>query len=372
MEKNEKQIKNLSFNARKKLRKLMIKEKVVEMKDNRIIRLIMFFAVISVLTSGIVFAKDITLFFKDIFGHKGINSAIENNYIEKGNENYIEYNDVNAKIDYFLLDDYKLCISLNFKLPSTYIDKNITNVETPNILIYDENENILFKQFYEEIDYSFFNISTFKESDMTFGGSHDVSSNKENNDTYSLTYVISSENFSFPKSKKIYIKFDKIDLVNKDIINNLSFDEIAGLGFAERREKTTIAYIKGEWDLELDLSEKSYSRENAVYNIKNFDEFDFDIPSELIITQTEARFKMIHYFDDSKDFVNIDISEEPYVENENGEKFKHKISDVCLERDKMTYEYWFQLSSFDVTDNMKIVFALEDNTHMILELEKNN
>ena len=44
----------------------------------------------------------------------------------------------------------------------------------------------------------------------------------------------------------------------------------------------------------------------------------------------------------------------------------------CLEKNKMTYEYWFQLSSFDVTNNMKIVFTLEDNTYMVLELERNN
>ena len=120
------------------------------------------------------------------------------------------------------------------------------------------------------------------------------------------------------------------------------------------------------------MTEKTYTRENAIYNIKNFDEFDFDIPSELVISQTEARFKMEHYFDDSKGFVNIDISKEPYIENENGEKFKQKNSDVCLEKNKMTYEYWFQLSSFDVTNNMKIVFTLEDNTYMVLELERNN
>lgn len=371
MEKSEKQIKNLIFNARKKLRKLMIKEKVIEMKNNKIVRLLMLFVVISVLTSGIVFAKDITLFLKNIFGHKGISSAIENNYIEKGNENYIEFNDVNTKIDYVLLDDYKLCISLSFELPFTCIDKNITNVETPNLLIYDENENILFKQFYEEIDDSFFNISTLKENGIALGGSYDVSTNKENN-IYYLTYIISSEDFPFPKSKNIYVKFDKIDLINKELINNLSFDEIAALGFSERRDKTTVTYIKGEWELELDLTEKTYTRENTIYNIKNFDEFDFYIPSELVISQTEARFKMEHYFDDSKGFVNIDISKEPYIENENGEKFKQKNSDVCLEKNKMTYEYCFQLSSFDVTDNMKIVFTLEDNTYMVLELERNN
>lgn len=369
MEKTEKQIKNLSFNARKKLRKLMIKEKVVEVKNNRVIRLLMFFAIVSVFTTGIVFAKDITSILKNIFGlHKGINSAIENDYIEIGNENYIESNDVNAKINYALLDDYKLCISLSFELPLTYTIDNITGIETPNILIYDENKNVLFKHFFEEFDESFFDISTLNES-SNFGGSHSIDSTIENNNMCSITYAISAENSVFPKSKNIYVKFDKINFMNK---NNISSDEPSRLGYKEIKEKTTVASINGQWTLKLDLSKKSFSRENAIYSIKNYDKFDFDIPSELTVTQTETRFKMVHYFNNSKDFVNIDISKQPYIENENGEKFEIAISDVGLEEDKMTYEYWFELSSFDITDSIKIVFTLEDNTYMILELEKRN
>ncbi len=367
MEKSEKQIKNLSFNARKKLKQLIVQEKLVEIKNNKIVRFLTLFIVISIFTSGIVFAKDITSFLKNIFGlHKGINSAIENNYIEKGNEKYIDSNDVKPQIDYALMDDYKLCISLKFELPLAYTIDNITGIEIPNILIYDENKNILFKHFFEEFDNSFLNISTLNESD-TFGGAFSVDSTIENNNMYSITYVISAENSTFPKAKNIYVKFDKINCMNK---NNISSDESSGLGYKEIKKKTTIASINGQWTLKLDLSEKSFSRENAIYSIKNYDKFDFDIPSELTVTQTETRFKLVHYYNDSKDFVNIDISKEPYIENENGEKFEIAISDVGVEEDKMTYEYWFELSSFDVTDSMKIIFALEDNTYMTLELEK--
>lgn len=56
MNKSESQIKSLSFNARKKLRKLMIDEKIVEIKDNRLIKLIMLFIMIGTLISGITYA----------------------------------------------------------------------------------------------------------------------------------------------------------------------------------------------------------------------------------------------------------------------------------------------------------------------------
>lgn len=56
MNKSESQIKSLSFNARKKLRKLMIDEKIVEIKDNRLIKLIMVFIMMGALISGITYA----------------------------------------------------------------------------------------------------------------------------------------------------------------------------------------------------------------------------------------------------------------------------------------------------------------------------
>lgn len=56
MNKSESQIKTLSFNARKKLRKLMVNEKIVEIKDNKLIKLIMIFILIGTLISGITYA----------------------------------------------------------------------------------------------------------------------------------------------------------------------------------------------------------------------------------------------------------------------------------------------------------------------------
>ena len=68
MNKKESQIKTLSFNARKKLRQLMldafknakehkIEEKVVEIKDNKLIKLLTWFIIIGILTSTIVYAS---------------------------------------------------------------------------------------------------------------------------------------------------------------------------------------------------------------------------------------------------------------------------------------------------------------------------
>lgn len=55
----EKQIKNSTYNAKKTLKKLLIKERVIEMKDNKFIRLLSWILVIAILTSGAVVATKI-------------------------------------------------------------------------------------------------------------------------------------------------------------------------------------------------------------------------------------------------------------------------------------------------------------------------
>lgn len=56
MEKTEKQIKNLTFNAKKKLRNLLIHEKVVEIKNNKVIKVLIWILSITVILSGAVYA----------------------------------------------------------------------------------------------------------------------------------------------------------------------------------------------------------------------------------------------------------------------------------------------------------------------------
>ena len=56
MEKTEKQVKNLVFNARKTLRKLLVQEKVVEIKNHKIVKLLLWFVVGTILISGITYA----------------------------------------------------------------------------------------------------------------------------------------------------------------------------------------------------------------------------------------------------------------------------------------------------------------------------
>ena len=56
MDKTEKQIKNLVFNATKKLKKLLVQEKIIEIKNNKFIRLLLWFIVLTFLISSLTYA----------------------------------------------------------------------------------------------------------------------------------------------------------------------------------------------------------------------------------------------------------------------------------------------------------------------------
>lgn len=56
MDKTEKQIKTLVYNARKKLKKLFIEERLIEMKNNKIIKLFLVLLLLGAAATGIVYA----------------------------------------------------------------------------------------------------------------------------------------------------------------------------------------------------------------------------------------------------------------------------------------------------------------------------
>lgn len=315
-----------------------------------------------ILISTAAFGKDIGTFFQGILS-KGVRSAIENNFVEINDSEYSESKNTKAYIDSVLMDDCKLCICFKFELPPNCINTNITNVDIPNILIYDENENILLKHFFEETDYSFFNLLTNNEHYIDFSDGFSLNSDKEHNNIYSLTYVINGNNF--PKSKNIYVKFNKINLMNKDLLS----EESSGLGFEGIRNKSNIGCINGEWNLAYNLSEKTYKRENYIYEIINYDDYNYNFPKELVVSNTETRLKFSYDLRNISNGEDISNENEPYIKTEN-ETLKITQSDHSYIGYKSECDYTFELSTFNSTPIMQLIIPIENGNEIILELKR--
>lgn len=159
------------------------------------------------LTTGIVFAKDIVSFFKDIFGlssigldNEGVVEAIDNkDYIQNVDSEYVPINsDYSIKIDYILLDDVNMY--LVFNLYSNNEIKSEYRLSIIDLIIKNENNEIL----YSDNDYStILNLKTAKGSKkIATGNSHE---------RRELVFIMSN---GYPQINRLNISFNKVVLYN--------------------------------------------------------------------------------------------------------------------------------------------------------------
>ena len=156
MNKKESQIKTLSFNARKKLRQLMLDEKVVELKGNKLIKLLTWFIMISIVTSTIVYAgvtiynkikANLTPIYSGAIGENDINTIWIGSFQLAWNE-FIDY--MGFEIEF--LEESKMANELNKQLFTKdmlsendyYVKVGKTNTELKENIQNDLNKKLNF------------------------------------------------------------------------------------------------------------------------------------------------------------------------------------------------------------------------------------
>ena len=99
------------------------------------------------LTSSIVFAKEINIYLKQLFNNsnKAIEAAIDNNYVQTENMNYIYDNNIGIKLDNLILDDLNLNILINFYTNQ----KNVKSIRFKDFILTTENNSIIFNSEFE-------------------------------------------------------------------------------------------------------------------------------------------------------------------------------------------------------------------------------
>lgn len=100
-------------------------------------------ACLIVISSGVVFAKDIKNYFRSLFNNssKAIDVAVENGYIQKGEKNYIYDKNIGIKVDNLVLDDLNLDISFNFEIKK----ENVKSIRLNNFIITNDNEKVVYQ-----------------------------------------------------------------------------------------------------------------------------------------------------------------------------------------------------------------------------------
>ena len=123
--------------------KMEEKEKAMSKNNNyKIKKGIAVAACFAIVFSGIVYAKDIEQFIKNIFNNstEAIDLAVENGYVQQNKMNYIYDKEIGIKVDNLVLDDLNLDISFNFETKK----EDVKSIRFNDFIITNDNGKVVF------------------------------------------------------------------------------------------------------------------------------------------------------------------------------------------------------------------------------------
>lgn len=308
------------------------------------------------LTTGIVFADEITRAVKNIFNYsKGVEKAIENDYIEVPAQQIAESNGINIEVKNFLMDDYDLSFTFKVHVEDTELFNKISNINLNDMIITDEENNILYCEDKEKFDKycqtNNFNYTFGEYNEKYFETEYENYISNKNENTIYLIYNLNAD--KFPKSKSINID-----------VSNIKFE------LTENAE----AISNGDWNLKLDVPEKFYNRECEIYTVESCNNpnvlvTDFSVYNTGTNISLEMNTESIYNSSDEnstqelnkenfKDWYNqhtktgIKVVSGIYLEDENG--YKYYPLNNSTEDKSIKYNY-------DGTINVRQKFDLTTN-----------
>ena len=335
-------------------------------------------ACVLVSMTGIVFAKDISYFFKEHFGSNapgGVQTAVENGYIEEVEPVFIESDGIEFSVESFLIDDYNLDINFRMRLDKSHDSKTMQGAILQDLKILNEDGKIVFATMEVEQEMARENGTLGTENfKPEFWGGYSMGGNtiSENELIYHLT-AYGSEEHKIIDAKELNISFSKI-FVKKDNNENII--------------NTT---YEGAWNFKLEVPEEMQKRENIVYKVKSINDdntkfgyaylsntaFKISIPET---TTDKIDYEILHTESPKSIFDKMALQNE-YVENEEGKRFEPaRRSDgdggyslPAGESNKIiNYSQTFNLTKFDATDTLKVHIFTNKGEEIIIELEKVN
>ncbi len=191
------------------------------------------------ITCGMVYAGyQLTNYFR-IKGidDTGIQTALQNNYVQNIEMDYIEKEQVKFKVDYLMMDDCNFDLVFNF-VTQDAVD-NYEGIAVRNLQITDENNNQIYVSSEDQNIWTK-NIALSSELWTTI-----------EKQGHTLRQVVHLSSNKFPNSNKIYVNFDSVILYNVNKGNPI-----------------TITY-KDDYNLEFDVAKQLANRKSIEYVSNN-------------------------------------------------------------------------------------------------------
>lgn len=326
------------------------------------------------LATGIVFAKDIGIFIKGVFGwsaSEGINTAVDNGYVANVNTDYQSAEGIEISVDSFLMDDNNFAMNFDIKLSEKYDTKDMMfGMSLYDLKIVDENgEKVFATHELETEEMSIYKTEQeAKENYDAYTGGYSGGADiiDEHQLMYSLTATQSAK--SFPKSKKLYVTFTKIH-VTKD-----------------KNEQPLDLWYKGDWNFELDVPEEMYNRELMIYKVKKCSDentvvgnatlsntsFIMSIP---LSTTNKIDYELLKTSTPKSIYDKLAFQKE-YIETSDGKIFKTSMDGNNGygvpegTRQIESYKQSFNLTKYDATDELTVHIFTNKGEEIIIEYER--
>ena len=291
---------------------------------------------LSAITASTVFAKDIINFFTSIFtnSNEGVDTAVENGYVQNVDMDFIEDNNLGVKVDYVLMDDHNLNISFVYKYMGNDVEQ-ITGLNYMDITIKDEKENILYKS----ADNILNNNNNFTNS------SAQLINNQQIIDNYTVRTSLLLTSTDLPKSEILYISINNISLKEKDKIFN----------------------INGNWNFSIDLADKFIYRTSYKYNCSN-NKYVNNVETLL----TDASLRITLELNTSFDKNTVYLHDSVILKNFNNKHYSYiKMLSENISESNNTITLIYPITIYDTdNDNLFLHIDLDSNKSIDIELLK--
>lgn len=378
LDKTENKIKALAFNARKKLKKLLIKENVIEVRNKRIILLISTILFVVATITGATYADEIVEFVKEFFGanvSEGVNTAVENGFYAEVETNTQSAEGIDINVESFIIDDYNFAMNFLITLDERYDIKEIFNssIWFEDLRIIDENNKVVFSTNYNLPR----NPNERFEPEYWNGFSMHTEKVSENQ---LRMYVTSSGSVqTFPRSEKLYISFKRIATRRNPKDGS----------YLENGNENRIIYL-GDWKFEVEVPENMQKRESSIYKAVKCNEPNIDlnkIEAELSNTAFKLKiaelktdkvdYEALHDRENRKSIYDLIALQKEYVETSNGKKYESDSKSdgdsgygLSPENTIINYHQTFSLTSYDATDKLTVHIFTNKGEEIIIWFEK--
>lgn len=321
--------------------------------------------------TGVVFAKEIENFVKNLFGANtsdGVDTAVNNGYVADVKTEYQNADGIEIQIDSILMDDFNFDINFNVKVSDEYDIDEFEHIDLEDLKVRDEAGKIVFDthtlmegKTEEEI-----------EKEEHYMGSYSFLPQKINDNQLKVSLSATGNPEPFPKSKHLTVSLTKIRI------------------WKYIEEERTDKVYEGNWNFEIDVPEEFYNRETIIYKAKSCNDDSINI-NEIVASLSSTALKIsipemetnkVNYEAlcnyDGVSIYNMIALQKEYVETSDGKKFEtsqrsdgdggygvlegeHKIID---------YHQTYNLSKYDATDEITIHIFTNKDEEIIIELEK--